>query len=36
MSLDQGDGIMMVLDAESNEPRFFSRHLMCPVTGTFI
>lgn len=33
MSLDQGDGIMMVLDAESNEPRYFSRHLMCPVTG---
>jgi excinuclease ABC subunit A len=33
MSLDQGDGIMMVLDAESNEPRFLSRHLMCPVTG---
>jgi excinuclease ABC subunit A len=33
MSLDQGDGIMMVLDAEINEPRYFSRHLMCPVTG---
>jgi excinuclease ABC subunit A len=33
MSLDQGDGIMMVLDFESNEPRYFSRHLMCPVTG---
>ncbi|MBK8882861.1 MAG: excinuclease ABC subunit UvrA [Bacteroidales bacterium] len=33
MSLDQGEGIMMVLDAENNEPRFFSRHLMCPVTG---
>jgi excinuclease ABC subunit A len=33
MSLDQGDGIMMVLDASNNEPRFFSRHLMCPVTG---
>jgi excinuclease ABC subunit A len=33
MSLDQGDGVMMVLDNESNEPRFFSRHLMCPVTG---
>ncbi|HKK41528.1 MAG TPA: hypothetical protein VJ963_03900, partial [Bacteroidales bacterium] len=32
-SLDQGDGIMMVLDADSGEPRFFSRHLMCPVTG---
>ena len=33
MSLDQGDGVMMVLDSTSNEPRFFSRHLMCPVTG---
>ncbi len=32
-SLDQGDGIMMVLDAESKNTRFFSRHLMCPVTG---
>jgi len=33
MSLDQGDGVMMMLESESNEPRFFSRHLMCPVTG---
>ncbi len=33
IALDQGDGVMMVLDAESTEPRFFSRHLMCPVTG---
>ncbi len=33
MALDQGDGVMMVLDAESTEPRYFSRHLMCPVTG---
>ena len=33
MALDQGDGVMMVLESESNEPRYFSRHLMCPVTG---
>jgi excinuclease ABC subunit A len=33
LSLDQGDGVMMVLDSKSEEPRFFSRHLMCPVTG---
>jgi excinuclease ABC subunit A len=33
LSLDQGDGVMMVLDAETNEIRYFSRHLMCPVTG---
>jgi excinuclease ABC subunit A len=32
-ALDQGDGVMMVLDAEDGEPRYFSRHLMCPVTG---
>lgn len=32
-SLDQGDGVMMVLDSESSNPRFFSRNLMCPVTG---
>ncbi len=32
-ALDQGDGVMMVLDAEINEPRFFSRHLMDPATG---
>jgi excinuclease ABC subunit A len=32
-ALDQGDGVMMVLDAEAGDPRFFSRHLMCPVTG---
>lgn len=32
-SLDQGDGVMMVLDSESSEPGFFSRNLMCPVTG---
>ncbi|MBW6502295.1 MAG: excinuclease ABC subunit UvrA [Bacteroidales bacterium] len=32
-ALDQGDGVMMVLDADSFEPRYFSRHLMCPVTG---
>jgi excinuclease ABC subunit A len=33
MSLDQGDGVMMVLEAETREPRYFSRHLMCPETG---
>jgi excinuclease ABC subunit A len=33
MSLDQGDGVMMVLDSEKNEPRYFSRHLMDPVSG---
>jgi excinuclease ABC subunit A len=33
MSLDQGDGVMMVLENGSTEPRYFSRHLMCPITG---
>ncbi|HOW10730.1 MAG TPA: excinuclease ABC subunit UvrA [Bacteroidales bacterium] len=33
VSLDQGDGVMMVLDTDEKEPRYFSRHLMCPVTG---
>jgi excinuclease ABC subunit A len=33
LSLDQGDGVMMVLDAETKETRYFSRHLMCPSTG---
>ncbi|MFN8211613.1 MAG: excinuclease ABC subunit UvrA [Bacteroidales bacterium] len=33
LALDQGDGVMMVLEQESNQPRYFSRHLMCPVTG---
>ncbi len=33
MSLDQGEGVMMVLDSDNSEPRYFSRHLMCPVTG---
>jgi excinuclease ABC subunit A len=33
MSLDQGDGVMMALETDSKEPRYFSRSLMCPVTG---
>lgn len=33
LALDQGDGVMMVQDADNNESRYFSRHLMCPVTG---
>ena len=33
VALSQGDNVMMVLDISSNEPRYFSRHLMCPVTG---
>jgi len=32
-ALDQGDGVMMILVADENEPSFFSRFLMCPSTG---
>ncbi|MBM3419800.1 MAG: excinuclease ABC subunit UvrA [Bacteroidetes bacterium] len=32
-ALDQGEGVMMVLDSDSGDYRYFSRHLMCPVTG---
>ena len=31
--LDQGDGLLLVLDAEDQQIRYFSRRLMCPVTG---
>jgi len=33
LALDQGDGIMALLDADDGSMRYFSRHLMCPVTG---
>src|SRR5690554_5474037 len=32
-AMDQGEGIMMVLEHESEQERYFSRHLMCPSTG---
>lgn len=32
-SLEQGEGVMMVLVAESKDPVYFSRHLMDPVSG---
>src|SRR5690625_1790349 len=32
-AMDQGEGIMMVLEHESQQERYFSRHLMCPSTG---
>ncbi|MGM0666730.1 MAG: excinuclease ABC subunit UvrA, partial [Bacteroidota bacterium] len=32
-SLDQGDGVMMVISEGENEPAYFSRYLMCPSTG---
>lgn len=33
IAMKQGDGLVLVLDAETDEVRHFSRRLMCPVTG---
>ncbi len=33
IAMKHGQGIIMILDAESGDTRFFSRHLMCPTTG---
>jgi excinuclease UvrABC ATPase subunit len=32
-AMNQGENVLMVLDQDSNEVRFFSRNLMCPSTG---
>ena len=32
-AMHQGDGLMMILDANTNEIRHYSKRLMCPVTG---
>jgi len=32
-AMKQGDGLLMVLDAEKDELRHYSKRLMCPVTG---
>ena len=32
-AMKQGDGLMMVIDAATDEAKHFSRRLMCPVTG---
>lgn len=32
-AMKQGDGLVMILDAETNEAKFFSKRLMDPVTG---
>ncbi|HOG05207.1 MAG TPA: excinuclease ABC subunit UvrA, partial [Paludibacter sp.] len=31
--MQQGDGIIMILDVEADSIRYFSRNLMCPTTG---
>ena len=32
-AMQQGDNVMMVLDYETNESRYYSRNLMCPTSG---
>jgi excinuclease ABC subunit A len=32
-AMQQSSGTMMLLDVESNDVRYYSRHLMCPTTG---
>ncbi|MDD6123834.1 MAG: excinuclease ABC subunit UvrA [Bacteroidales bacterium] len=32
-TLAQGNGLMMLLDVETNEARYFSKQLMCPTSG---
>ncbi|MDT7833327.1 excinuclease ABC subunit UvrA [Flavobacteriaceae bacterium S356] len=32
-ALYTGNNILMVIDLDANEPRYFSRELMCPTTG---
>lgn len=32
-AMKQGDGMMMVLDHDSDDARYYSRNLMCPTTG---
>lgn len=33
LAMKQGDGLILLLDADSNEVRHYSKRLMCPVTG---
>ena len=33
LAMDQGKGVMMILESGAEEPRFFSRQLMCPSSG---
>ena len=32
-AMTQGDGLLMILDAETDQLRHYSKRLMCPVTG---
>lgn len=33
VAMKAGDGLLIVLDAETMQPKYFSRKLMCPTTG---
>ncbi|MDR0698842.1 MAG: excinuclease ABC subunit UvrA [Tannerella sp.] len=33
VAMKQGDGLIILLDADTDEMRYYSRRLMCPVTG---
>jgi len=33
IAMDQGKGICMILEKDTEEPKYFSRSLMCPVSG---
>lgn len=33
LAMKQGEGLILLLDAETNEVRHYSKRLMCPVTG---
>ncbi len=33
IAMKQGDGLVMIVDKDSNEAKFFSKRLMCPTTG---
>ena len=32
-AMHQGDGVIMLIERDSNQPRYLSRHLMCPTSG---
>ncbi len=33
IGMDKGDGIVMLIEKDGNNPRYFSRRLMCPTSG---
>lgn len=33
MAMRQGDGLLMIMDKDTNEAKYYSKRLMCPTTG---